>query len=308
MTDDICEVLAKHEYEFVRYLNGGSFGSCYIVHSLRYNMDFVCKVSTHLNLCEKYLSSFRREAEILTKLNHPNIVRIYDFFFDNSQLFLILEYCSNGSLLDMIYTKKKLEIPHLIKIAKEIVDAMAFMHSKGIAHCDIKLSNILIDQFNRVKICDFGLSQFLKAKPEENQHNTNRVIGIINYMAPEILLGMEYDAYKSDVWAVGVTLYSLLMGRFPFVGTTMQAIMKEIQIGNLGLNHIEDPIVRIIESMLQLEPSDRPSFKELVITLNDSCSGLASKRTSNSKVFTGVAQHSIIKSRRLSRITRSSVF
>lgn len=100
MSQDIATVLKAHDYELIRYLGKGAFASCYLVKSLKYKMEFVCKCSLPDKASQKYIISFINEADILSQLNHPNIVRIYDYFLENGQVFMILEYYPNGNLLE----------------------------------------------------------------------------------------------------------------------------------------------------------------------------------------------------------------
>lgn len=306
MNTDIACALKYHDYELVRYLDNGAFGSCFLVKSLKYKMEFVCKASNTNNLTEKYIQSFVGEAEILSKLNHPNIVRIYDYFIEDGKMFIILEYCSNGSLLDMLRENPNIEKSKMIKYSYQIIDALAFMHSKGIAHCDIKLSNILIDAYDRVKICDFGLSHYIK----EDAESDRRIRGTLNYMAPEVILGVEYCPFKADVWALGVTLYALISNQFPFTGKDHHSMLREIKLGYVRIYSNFGPLAGIVDQCLKLEPSERPSLKQLKFKMVEYYGGLLGmKPRSSQKIFASVAKHSIIiHPARFARTSASAVY
>ena len=157
--ENIGPLLLSKGYQLIDYINKGGFGSCYLVHSLKYNMKFACKISHSQNFESKISSSFSREVSTRIQLNHTNIVRVYDVFMVENYLAIRLEYCPGGSVLSKMDGQDSLSIPKLIKYTYQMLDALCFIHSKGIAHSDIKPGNMLVDEFNRIKICDFGLSQ-----------------------------------------------------------------------------------------------------------------------------------------------------
>lgn len=291
------EALQNHGYTIVKFINNGSFGSCFLVNSTKFNQDFVAKVSMCENADSKYLESLKCEAEILSKLNHPNIVRIYDYFVDVGQVFMILEYCSGGSLYDIIHDKVKKSTNKILKYSMQIIDALSFMHNKGFAHCDIKLSNILLDKFDRIKICDFGLSHFLSKNDKLKADKGVR--GTMNYMSPEILLGFDYDPYKADVWALGVTLFCLIKDRFPFCAANTNILLEDINDNNGKLTEKDGPLAEIINMCFELEPVNRPTMQATRLKMLDIYNNCIDKKPKScTRIFNCVAKTGILGNRK----------
>lgn len=131
MLNTIRPLLLDKGYELLDYINKGGFGSCYLVRSTKYQMNFVCKISQNPEYESKYLNSFSREVNALTHLNHPNVVRVYDVFTIENYLAIILEYCSGGTLHSRLDEFTRIPIDKTINYTRQILDALCYMHSKG---------------------------------------------------------------------------------------------------------------------------------------------------------------------------------
>ena len=157
---------------------------------------------------------FSTEADVMAELDHPHIVRLYDFCDDGQNMFIVMDWVNGANLKDLLSTHPEIINSHeIIKIFSPVCSALNYAHSKKIIHCDIKPANIMIDTVERVLLTDFGISRYA------NQQNTG---GTPPYMAPE-----QFDngnlSPQTDVYALGVTLYELLSGgRVPFRGDTPQ--------------------------------------------------------------------------------------
>ncbi|CAD8104755.1 unnamed protein product [Paramecium primaurelia] len=203
----------------------------------------------------------RREIEILEKLDHPNIVKILDTVESNNHVNIILEYVSGHSLHHLVrkQLEKRLEEEIAKGIFKQILDAIQYCHSKNIAHRDIKLENILLEGLNP-KLIDFGFSTSF---PIEKK--VKMFCGTPSYMAPEIVTRQEYRGDKSDVWALGVVLYTMLQGVFPFKGDTDTELYNKIQSGEFTILHdISKEAIALLYGMLTIDPDERPTVVELL--------------------------------------------
>ena len=200
-------VLEAHEYQFKECIGSGGFSMVFRVHSLRYKSDFAAKVTNVKSARHRTASaSYSNEHAALSRLNHPNIIRLYDSFDSGDYAFLILEYCQNGSIRDKISVSGLPEGPCRLML-RQLVDAVSHMHSCGIVHRDIKPSNVLLDSYGRPKLADFGLALCLKQGQFLHDHS-----GSLQYMAPEIMRKPCFDPFKADVWALGVTFHEMVLG------------------------------------------------------------------------------------------------
>jgi calcium-dependent protein kinase len=180
------------------------------------------------------MSDYNRALEeiaILQSLDHPNIIKLYEVCHDKKNIYLIMEECSGGSLLDRLINskEKKLTEKKVCEIMKLIFESINHIHSQGICHRDLKPENILFskkdDDFS-LKLIDFGLGKNLKESKIMNDF-----VGSPYYIAPEILRG-EFD-FKCDIWSAGVIMYILLSGQFPFNGKKRDEIYSEIKTENV---------------------------------------------------------------------------
>ena len=166
------------------------------------------------------------EINIQSKISHPNIIRLFNYFKDknNINMFLILEYASKGTLFDYIHHKNGFDETEAFYFFFQAVNAIYFLHKNKIIHRDLKPENLLINHNNILKLCDFGWSVYL--------NNNKRVTfcGTVEYMAPEIVKNESYD-YSIDVWSLGVLLYELIHSHSPFV------------VKDLNINKIENNIL-----------------------------------------------------------------
>ncbi|CAO3622999.1 unnamed protein product [Cunninghamella blakesleeana] len=217
----------KHKRTFVKlqFLGEGGFARCYKVKD-EYGRYFAAKVVAKISLVEKkYRVKLHGEIIAHALMKHKRIVRFYSCFEDDTNVYLILELCENKTFVEMIKARKYLTEPEVRYYLIQLLDGCNYMHERRVVHRDIKLSNIFLDHEMNIKIGDFGLSALLK-NPEERK---NTVCGTPNYIAPEILFGKEGHNQKVDLWAVGVLMYTLLVGKHPFQMNVYNNIYQKIR-------------------------------------------------------------------------------
>ena len=169
-----------------------------------------------------HINGFLKEAAILEKLRHPNILLYMGFSIYQDNCLMVSEYLENGSLFDHLHEKKtKLNRKLILKIIIEILKGLTYMRNKKIVHRDIKSSNILIDQFWNIKLADFGLSKRIMGL----QHVKKSRVGTPNWMAPEICRGEKYS-YSADIYSFGVVVWEIVTMRVPFKQISAQNIIK----------------------------------------------------------------------------------
>lgn len=225
-----------------------------------------------IKVYEKYklISSQRkncvnREIKILQKFDHPNIVKLHEVIDTSRQLFLIMELVRGKSLLDYVRSKsgRKLEEPDCARLFKQIVEGINYCHTRNVAHRDIKMDNILLDEMLNVKIIDFGFSVWAPALQK-----LKVFCGTPSYMAPEIVCKREYFGPPADMWSLGVLLFAMLCGFFPFRAPTELELYRNISKGLFSIPAHVSPIARrAITKLLCIHPQNRPTSAD-VFSLN----------------------------------------
>jgi serine/threonine protein kinase len=207
---------------------------------------------------------FDTEIEILTHLSHPHILSLFDAFPSGRDCVLILEFCSNGTI-DKYIRAQKLSQIQVIHMLKQVLSALSYCHSNGIALRDIKPANILIVHYGRPKLADFGLSCFVKSR------DNPQYAGSLAYIAPELFQSHDdVDLFSSDIWSLGIIsrrkFYHLFVGLSPwpkFVtrGEVIRAIVTE---GPVIPDWVQPAVAGILARMLAREPVKRPTASELL--------------------------------------------
>lgn len=166
------------------------------------------------------------EVQIHSRLKHPSILELHEFFEDENYVYLVLEYAENGELQNFLKTyKKRFNETDAAKILKQVVEGLLYLHTHNIMHRDISLSNLLLTRDMKVKIADFGLAtQF---SPRLDNHMT--LCGTPNFISPEVASRSAHGPL-TDVWGIGCILYTLLVGKPPFdtdgIKTTLAKVMQ----------------------------------------------------------------------------------
>ena len=212
-------------YDVLKQLGKGGYGKVYEVKNKKTGEIRACKHLSKLNV--KDLDKFRREIEIMKKMDHPNIIQIYEVFESERSLYIIMEECKGGEIFDRIIehiqNKQMYSEKDAANIFQQVMSCIQYCHNKNICHRDLKPENILYlnpgsEKDNLIKVIDFGLSQAcdrLKTK-----------VGTAYYVSPEILNG-NYT-HLCDIWSAGVILYILLSGDPPFNGPNDSAIYQKV--------------------------------------------------------------------------------
>ena len=208
-----------------------------------------------------------REIEILKKLNHQNIVKLYDTIISDKNILLIQELVNGISLRDFYnkeirnqknISEKKYKI--LTIIFKQIFSAFDYIHKKNIFHRDIKLENILLTKNYEIKIIDFGFGLY-----NPRNYLQKFFCGTPNYMAPEIIMKKEYDCQKADMWSLGILLYKLFCADFPFKGKDEKDLYRHIIKGKYKIKeYVPDLIKIIIDKILRPKPYQRINCDQIL--------------------------------------------
>lgn len=201
------------------------------------------------------------EISAMKNLLHQHICKLYQVIETEDYYFMVLEYCSGGELFDHIVEKSKLSESESRRFFRQIVSAVAYLHSLGYVHRDLKPENVLLDKDQNLKLIDFGLC----AKPKGGmQSPLYTSCGSPAYAAPELILGNKYLGSEIDIWSLGVLLYALLCGFLPFDDNNIENIYKKILNGQYDEpSWMSQSSRRLIRAMLQIDPHKRITIKEL---------------------------------------------
>jgi len=223
------------DYEIIKTLGEGAFGQVHLVKnkitkSIR-AMKVIKKIDT---IVENNDQEVLNEINVLKKIDHPNVIKIFEFYISKDSYYLITEYCSEGDLFDLIKKVPLTEI-QVAYVMYQIFSALNYCHKMKIIHRDLKPENILIakneNNFLRIKICDFGTSQIFKKDEKQSE-----VVGSVYYIAPEVIL-KDYN-FKCDLWSCGIMMYILLTRKIPFFGEDDEEIIQNIICKNYNVKEL----------------------------------------------------------------------
>lgn len=250
-SEQMRDVVSKYGYEFERFIGFGASSSVSLCRGKICQQQFAIKRSSKQISTEEYNS--------LVSLSHPNVISLYNVFNDDDYQYLVMDYCSKGTIAQ----QGKLPPEKFIYYAKQMLEALVYCHEKEISHFNIKPENILIDQYNHVKLCDFGAAQqFDMKKKSKDKENFSSIV----FSAPEILQHKQFVPFQADIWALGVTFFYMAVGHLPFVMSTKEETKKatvycELNFGDAKL----DPQIRfLISKMITKNASARPSAEKLL--------------------------------------------
>ena len=255
-------------YKIELQIGEGGYGQVFLVRHKKMNMIRAMKIIPVNSKNEEEKTD--KEIDLLRQLDHPNIVKLFEYFSDEDKYYLITEYCRGGDLFELIKKKKRFSEMSAAYIMYQIFRALIYCHyTHHLVHRDIKPENIVVYKKNNigedlydVKLIDFGISKIFN-KMESN--NDNKIKGSLNYIAPEVLKRTYNE--KCDIWSCGVILYILVIGTYPFNGNDKNEVLFNIEKGNYtfpdGFIRNASPEIRdLIQQCLQVNPSKRISAKK----------------------------------------------
>ena len=254
--------ITKNIYEKIDFLGKGAFGKCYRCIDKKNNEIIAIKEIPKKNIYKKKLKiRLNNGINIHRKLDHKNIVKLKDSFEDYDNVYIILNLCENGDLRTLLNKRKKLKEIEVIYYVYNLISALKYLKLMGIIHLDIKLEHIYLDDKMVLKLGDFGLSMEMK--------NIEYYIraGTIDYMAPEILEDKPDYSDKNDIWAIGIIMYYLIIGKLPFNDKDKESIINNIK--NLNYEFPKDAVISkaakdLIKQILVLDPKKRPTLHQIL--------------------------------------------
>jgi len=215
-------------YRIIEKIGAGGMGEVFLAEDTRLDRKVALKfLPPHLSQDDAARARFTREAKAAAKLDHPNIVQVFEVGEFQGRPFFAMAHIEGKSLKDVI-KEGRLSIDETIDLTRQICEGLHTAHESGVVHRDIKPGNIIIDRDNKARILDFGLAT---VAGEDKLTRTGSTLGTVGYMSPEQIEGKRVDL-RSDLFSVGVILYEMLTGRRPFEGDTDAAVARSITDNN----------------------------------------------------------------------------
>ena len=250
-------------YKVVSTLGEGAFGKCFLVKSASSLLPRVIKQIDLNPLSHSEQVEALREAKILEKLHHPNIIRFHEVYRTRkNKLCIVMEYADGRDLAAMIEGRREgIAETAILDYFVQICLAVKHIHDRKIVHRDLKAQNIFLQKTGIVKIGDFGIAKVMTHTKE----HARSIVGTPNYLSPEIVQNQPYS-YKSDVWALGVLLYEMCTLRLPFQALSIHSLAVMIMKGEYSPlpEGLSKEIRALVGSLLTLDPLQRPSVSEVL--------------------------------------------
>lgn len=247
-------------YKVIREIGKGAMGVVYLAHDPNLDLQVALKVLRQDRVvAESFTRRFLAEARALGRLNHPNIVRVFNVDEDDGKIYIAMEFIE-GTSFDETIRRKRFTPEEVATFGIEVASALDDAHRKGIVHRDIKPSNILIGPDGNLKITDFGIARIEDTASHE-QTQAGEILGTPAYMSPEQVLSRPVDG-RSDLFSLGILLYELAAGARPFTGGSLAAIFKAITQDEPAPITDSNPsfpgdLSRVIMKCLRKEPDER---------------------------------------------------
>ena len=251
------------KYELGKLLGCGAFAKVYHARDVRTGQSVAIKIINKKKIVgTSLMSNIKREISIMRKLNHPNIVKLYEVLASKTKIYFVLEFIKGGELFAKV-AKGRFTEDLSRKYFQQLISAVGFCHSRGIFHRDLKPENLLLDENGNLKVSDFGLSAVKEQiRPDGLLHT---LCGTPAYVAPEILTKRGYDGATIDVWSCGVILYVLNAGYLPFNDPNLMAMYKKIYKGEYRCpKWFSSDLKRFLSRLLDTNPEKRITIDEMM--------------------------------------------
>ena len=251
------------KYTKGRFLGKGGFAKCYELICQDNNKIFAAKMLPLSDIkTERQKQKLLTEIKIHKSLHHQQIVAFEHYFKDNTNVYILLELCQNQTLNELFERRKKLSEVEVQCYIVQLIRALQYLHSHRVIHRDLKLGNLFLNDKMELKVGDFGLATKLDFEGERKK----TVCGTPNYIAPEVLYGAGHS-YEVDIWAIGVIIYTLLIGKPPFETRDVKTTYTKIKKADFSFpitSKISLAAKNIIKKILILDPKKRPTLNNIL--------------------------------------------
>ncbi|XP_061507622.1 uncharacterized protein LOC1273841 isoform X4 [Anopheles gambiae] len=249
----------RQRFDIIKKLGQGTYGKVQLGINKETGQEVAIKTIKKSKIeTEADLIRIRREVQIMSSVQHPNIIHIYEVFENREKMVLVMEFAAGGELYDYLSERKVLAEEEARRIFRQVSTAIYYCHKHKICHRDLKLENILLDEHGNAKIADFGLSNVF-----DEQRLLATFCGSPLYASPEIVKGTPYQGPEVDCWSLGVLLYTLVYGAMPFDGANFKRLVKQISQGDYFEPKKPSRASPLIREMLTVCPSHRANIEQI---------------------------------------------
>ncbi|KAF2900538.1 hypothetical protein ILUMI_05649 [Ignelater luminosus] len=240
-------------YDIERTIGKGNFAVVKLARHRITRTEVAIKIIDKTQLDAGNLQKVYREVDIMKRLDHPHIIKLYQVMETKNMIYLVSEYASQGEIFDYIARYGRMTEETARKTFWQILSAVEYCHNRNIVHRDLKAENLLLDSNNNIKIADFGFSNYYTAGGQ-----LSTWCGSPPYAAPEVFEGKKYTGPEIDIWSLGVVLYVLVCGALPFDGCSLQALRDRVLSGRFRIPYfMSSDCESLIRKMLVLDPTKR---------------------------------------------------
>jgi serine/threonine protein kinase len=246
-------------YDIERTIGKGNFAVVKLAKHRITKTEVAIKIIDKSQLDAGNLQKVYREVDIMKRLDHPHIIKLYQVMETKNMIYLVSEYASQGEIFDYIARYGRMTEEQARTKFWQILSAVEYCHNRNIVHRDLKAENLLLDSNNNIKIADFGFSNYYTAGGL-----LSTWCGSPPYAAPEVFEGKKYTGPEIDIWSLGVVLYVLVCGALPFDGCSLQALRDRVLSGRFRIPYfMSSDCESLIRKMLVLEPNKRYSIAQI---------------------------------------------
>ena len=249
-------------YRRISFIGGGSFSDVWRgTYMFNDRQDLAIKIvnktMTDGEFVEKFLP---REISNLRQVQHSNFVKIYDIFETARFVYIVMEFCNNGCLENVIDNYGAMSATYCRRIFRQLCHVVKYLHSRSICHRDLKSGNVLLDSNGNVKLADMGFSRDCKPKRDGTRKRVDSFCGTLGFVAPEVIQHVPYCPKAGDIWSLGCILYHMAFGVMPFDDESNTINLTYAKIPGYVKPYFDKDLGDLIQKLLESDPSKRISM------------------------------------------------